>query len=754
MIRMPSTLAWKLIPPLVLAVALIAGGTAWLLHQGVSERLHEQLIARGELVAHSANYASETAMGPAEIQRHIQFLGAETDIIAIALIGHDRRVVAATDPAWRGQPLADLPMAPLVAALDAALAFRSYRHAIRTTADRLVVAEPLLVAHAGLGARLGRGAVAVVLDRRTTLAAMRNDFLWGFAALGGGLITLAAIMLALLHRVVLRPLRRIQKAVPALQTGAGADLPRARDEIGALGAALADAFTRLHDSEDRLRLALENSGLGVWDWNIATGAVTFSPEAETMLGYAPGSWPGHVSAWAEKVHPDDLDQTNADLNRHLDGDSPVYESIHRLRRADGGWAWIRDRGRVVARDAGGAPLRAVGTHADITADRERDAELRRLLDLNRQVLASAAEGIYGVDDQGRTVFVNPAVCQMTGWTEAELLGQDHHAHIHHHHGDGSPYPAGDCPVRQTLADGQSRRVTGEVFWHRDGRAVPVDYATAPITVDGTIRGAVVVVHDISERQAAEQALADKTAALERSNAELQSFAYVASHDLQEPLRMVSSFLTLLVRRHGEKLDDEAREFIDYAVNGAQRMSVLLQDLLTYSRVTTHGAPFAEVDLNQVVAGALANLRVAIDERGGTVTTGENLPTVRGDRSQLLRLVQNLVANALRYHHPDRPPEIAIAAETTPEGVILSVTDNGIGIAPEHFERIFQVFQRVAGRRDDGGTGIGLAVARRIAERHGGTLTVASVPGDGSVFRLFLPAAPPAPTEPAEKGGGA
>ncbi len=242
-------------------------------------------------------------------------------------------------------------------------------------------------------------------------------------------------------------------------------------------------------------------------------------------------------------------------------------------------------------------------------------------------------------------------------------------------------------------------------------------------------------------------LARTNVELQRSNGELEQFASVASHDLQEPLRKVQTFGDQLQRRYAHQLDDEANDYLQRMRNASARMSTLIDDLLRFSRVTTHAKPHVAVDLNRIAHDVLLDLETRVAETGGTVELGD-LPVVQADPTQMRQLLQNLIGNALKFHRPGVPPVVRIgtAGPADPGRVALTVSDNGIGFEAVYGERIFQVFERLHPRDVYAGTGIGLALCRKIAERHDGTITAESRPGAGSTFTVVLPAAPvPAPT---------
>jgi light-regulated signal transduction histidine kinase (bacteriophytochrome) len=255
--------------------------------------------------------------------------------------------------------------------------------------------------------------------------------------------------------------------------------------------------------------------------------------------------------------------------------------------------------------------------------------------------------------------------------------------------------------------------------------------------------------EILERKKAEEERNRVMAELVRSNKELEQFAYVSSHDLQEPLRMVASFTELLAKRYQDKLDKEANEFIAYAVEGARRMQALIEDLLVYSRVTTRAHPFSEVNAESALDETLANLKLTIDENRVQVTR-DALPMVFADHAQLIQLFQNLLANAIKFKG-ERAPQIHISCQEKAKEWEFCLRDNGIGIAKGDYERIFVIFQRLHTRGEYPGTGVGLAVCKKIVERHGGRIWVESEFGKGSAFYFTLPAAGAQPKQEGKSG---
>ena len=271
-----------------------------------------------------------------------------------------------------------------------------------------------------------------------------------------------------------------------------------------------------------------------------------------------------------------------------------------------------------------------------------------------------------------------------------------------------------------------------------------DFSSEKLRLEDTQRALINILDDLNQssdelrkaHDVLELRVRERTSELARSNAELEQFAYIASHDLQEPLRMVSSYVQLLGRRYKGKIDRDADEFINFAAEGAIRMQRLINDLLAYSRVGTRGKRFGEVNLDAALAQALENLQLVIQEKKASVTH-DPLPMAFGDSGQLTQVFQNLIDNAIKFCG-EAPPRVHISFRLEGTDCVCSVQDNGIGIAPEYLNRLFLLFQRLHTRQEYPGTGLGLAICKRIVERHGGNIWVESIPDEGSIFYFKIP----------------
>jgi len=388
----------------------------------------------------------------------------------------------------------------------------------------------------------------------------------------------------------------------------------------------------------------------------------------------------------------------------------------------------------------GSLFLGTGLYRAMKAEERAVRETERAHRDARLILSAAGEGICGLDATGRIGFINPAAKGMLGWAGSDPVGRDLHGASHHRHKDGTPYAEDDCPVVMTLRDGLTREVQDEVFWRANGTHFPVEFVVTGVIEDGRVTGAVLVFRDVSERQESERALLAQASELARSNADLEQFAYVASHDLREPLRQVSSYVSLLERRYGQALDEDGREFIRYARDGAKRMDHLIIDLLEFSRIGHSALPVEKIDLGEIIDQAVELLGARIIEAGASVQRASDMPFVRAARDDLMRLFQNLIGNAIKYRHPARSSMVRIICLREGNEIVVSVMDNGIGIEADYTERIFGIFQRLHTRDKFEGTGIGLAICKKIVEHQGGRIWVDSVPGEGSNFHVALPVA--------------
>jgi PAS domain S-box-containing protein len=371
-------------------------------------------------------------------------------------------------------------------------------------------------------------------------------------------------------------------------------------------------------------------------------------------------------------------------------------------------------------------------------------EVKHSRDWLQTTLASIGDGVIATDQKGRITFLNGVSQALTGWAQEEAKGRPlEQVFVIHNEETGAP---AENPVSKALREGRIVGLANHTkLRSKHGLEIPIDDSAAPIRdADGNVIGVVLVFRDVTERKEAEDALNKSMAELRRANEDLNQFAFAASHDLQEPLRMITSYSQLLLRGYRGQLDDEAETCITFITDGTKRMRELLADLLAYTQLTgDEEEALASVDLHDAVQTAVDNCKAAIDDAGASVTSNP-LPIVPGHKPRFVQLFQNLISNALKYRR-DCAPQIHISAERQNGTWRVAVKDNGMGIDPEYHEQIFGVFKRLHGKTIPG-TGIGLAICKRVVERYGGKIWVASQPGQGATFYLTLPAA--------SKGGAA
>ncbi|WP_455449865.1 PAS domain S-box protein [Natrinema thermotolerans] len=435
-----------------------------------------------------------------------------------------------------------------------------------------------------------------------------------------------------------------------------------------------------------------------------------------MLGYDPSDLIGeHVSLVA--------DETVIDRARELESDTaagelPTIEAP--IRTADGDTTPMEASFAMLPTDD--SSWHRVGVARDISERKAWERELEESERRYRTLVENFPDGAVGLYDEAlEYLVVGGEAFDKLGIAESEVIGTTL----------ADRYPddlvAEIEPHFRAVFDGESN-----TFEYRT-RGRDVRAHTLPVrNEDGEIFAGMVMAQDVTERREYERKL-------EQSNERLEQFAYAASHDLQEPLRMITSYLTLLEQRYGDAFDEDGEEFLAYAVDGAERMREMIDGLLEYSRVETNGNPFEPTDLNAVLEDVLADLQVRIEETDAEVTIGD-LPRLEADASQLRQVFQNLLENALTYSG-DEPPRIRVDAERRGDEWEIAVRDEGIGIDSDDIDRVFTIFDRLHGREEYEGTGIGLALCERIVERHGGEITIDSAPGEGTTVSVVLPVSP-------------
>lgn len=493
----------------------------------------------------------------------------------------------------------------------------------------------------------------------------------------------------------------------------------------------ARAAQTVRDSEARYRSLVEATSQMVWSTPPSGEFEGDQPAWRAFTGQTTAELQGR--GWLGAVHPEDRDRVLREWTRAYVAKT-LYQVEYRLRRADGEYRHVLVR-VVPVKGEGGEVREWVGTHTDITERKAaqaalegRDAELRTMIDAIPQLAWMADPGgwIYWYNQRWYD-YTGTTFEQMQGWGWRDVHHPEHIDRVIEY-------------VSEKWAAGQPwegtfllRSRDGEYRWFLT-RAIPLrDERGELVRWFGTNT-------DITEErhlnETLEARVAERTEQLVRSNRELEQFAYVASHDLKAPLRTVASYVQLLQRKYRGRLDDQADRYIAFTVDAVERMNVLIDDVLAYSRVGRE-TRVANVDTGRVLREVLENLEDAL--RGARVTYGD-LPAVHADETQLRQVLQNLIGNAVKFQPAGRTPEVDLSAEVQGGAVHFTLRDNGIGIAPQHFERIFGVFQRLHRREEFNGTGVGLAIVKKIVEEHGGRIWVESREGAGTTFHFTLPAA--------------
>jgi PAS domain S-box-containing protein len=484
----------------------------------------------------------------------------------------------------------------------------------------------------------------------------------------------------------------------------------------------------LRQSQQDLTDFVENAIFGL-HWVAADGTIIWANQAELdLLGYTREEYIGHSIT---EFHADQA--IIEDILQRLLSDQVVQDYEADLRCKDGSIRRVLIDSNSSWRD--GEFVRTRCFTRDITDRKLAEEALRQSEQKFRAIFDGMFQFMGVLTPEGVIIEANRTALDAIAANSEDVVGQVFWA---------TPWWTHSPVLQEQLKDAITRAATGELVRFEaehilaDQTAIFVDFTLKPVFNQG---GEVIMLipegRDITDRKQTELELQNQKQDLARSNAELQQFAYVASHDLQEPLRMITSYLELLERRYKGQLDERADKFIAYAVDGATRMQTLINDLLSYSRVGTNAQNWKSVDCEKIVQNVLSNLHLSILQ-SNAVITHDALPKVNADPSQLTQLFQNLLSNAIKFHREEEVPKIHVGIDCIEGKWLFSVQDNGIGMEAQYLERIFIIFQRLHSKIEYPGTGIGLAVCKKIVERHGGVLRVDSQPNHGSTFYFTIP----------------
>ncbi|MCR6629990.1 MAG: PAS domain S-box protein [Magnetospirillum sp.] len=489
------------------------------------------------------------------------------------------------------------------------------------------------------------------------------------------------------------------------------------DGDGAIPSPPPAAFAGRPNDAD-LRAILDNMADVFFRTDCHGRLVMVSRSVETLLGWAPAEMLGNLA----RQYYVDVDQRQAfvDLVDRHGGRLSGYDL--QLRRRNGSTVWVSASARRLAETEGGG---LEGILHDVSDRRRAERQQDERRGLVQALLNATSDATMLIDASGSLLACNKVFADRFGKSVEQVVGGDLFA----------LFPP-DVAASRRAACAQAV-IENRTMVLKDERNDRHFHNTiTPVPNSDGVPMVAVFSRDITEELADKARIEAYVATIRQSNEELEQFAYVASHDLREPLRQISSYIGLLERRYGRQLDADAREFMAFARNGAQRMDALILDLLAFSRVTRDEGAMVEIPLSEPVAAAL----LVLDPPPGGALDAQVDPSlvVKGDAGQLTRLFQNLIGNALKYRSPHRPPQVRVTAAADGPLVRVDVADNGIGIEPQYYERIFRIFQRLHGIGSYDGTGIGLAIVKRVAENHGGSVSVASIPGEGSTFTVTLP----------------
>ncbi len=489
----------------------------------------------------------------------------------------------------------------------------------------------------------------------------------------------------------------------------------------------------LSRAEARLNEAQRIARMGNWDWDIATGDLWWSDEIYRIFGARPGAFKATYDVFIEAVHPDDRALVAQSVNAALHENKP-YNIEHRIALPDGSERIVHEQAKVTF-DESGAPVKMMGTVHDITERKEADRLLLFSEEQNRLLLASVGDGIFGLDPDGYTTFINPAACEMLGYSEGELIGQLTHAFIHHSHSDGTPYSYEECQLCAAFRDGKMHHITDEVMWRKDGSHFPVECASTPIFKDEEIIGAVVTFKDITKRKKAEDELKISREQLKHEIRTKDRFFSIIAHDLRSPFNALLGMTDMMANMSDSFSREDLTEYAMHTNQAGNRVFELLQNLLDWSLLQMEGTTLEQkmVPLRGIAHKSIEVLKPVAQQKEIELINEIQETTVFSDPNMVDTVIRNLVANALKF----TPSGGSVTVSSLQDGDMaqVMVSDTGVGMSEEQAKTIFSLDQRTSttGTAGEEGTGLGLPLCREMVEKNGGRIWAESDPGEGSAF---------------------
>jgi PAS domain S-box-containing protein len=475
---------------------------------------------------------------------------------------------------------------------------------------------------------------------------------------------------------------------------------------------------------------------------------------QTWMDWVGGSLEEHLyRGWLKAVVPEDRKNAGEVFSKAFAA-RKIFSTDFRIVRRDGDIRWCSTYGSPYFHNDGSFGGYA-GSLIDITERKFAEERLESQNVLINTITNNTRQALFLMDDKQFCTYMNPAAEEMTGYKLHEVQERPLHYYIHHTYPDGRHFSIEECPIDNALP--AKNQVEGEeIFIHKDGHFYPVAFIASPIIENGIPKGTVIEVRNTTEEKRLQQELRNKekeamemleqkvkerTSELEKMNYELLQFTSVASHDLKEPVRKIAIFSKMLQEKLDESLDSSSKKRIDVIISSAERMARLIDDLLNFSRLSQAKVHFEQVDLNNLLLQICDDLEILIKEKEATIQF-DNLPVVEGISFQLGQIFQNLISNSIKFSHPERQPVITVYSENVciDDNCFykISYKDNGIGFKPEYSVKIFEIFQRLHSRDQFEGTGVGLAIVKKIVELHKGKIKASGIENEGALFEILLP----------------